>query len=193
VSKTGIIAALAVAVVLLFLPPPKVERPETPPEEEAELIQPDELSQWIVAGDHDYLLIDLRSKEAFEQNAIKTAICVPSSKLEDPATVQSLPPHRAVVLYADNTADALAAWRALRPYHPDVYVLDGGVAAWKARVLNPDAPPADAPETAWEQYRERLALANYFSGKTAGAPVERPRAVTPVLRPRAAGVVDEGC
>lgn len=192
-KRTGLVVALFAAVVLLALPQPKSGPPAvafSPGPEHR--IPPEQLSAWILEGDPVYLLVDVRSESAYADDAIKTASSIPFSTL-DPVTVRTLPKHRRIVVYGATPEETEAAWRMLAPHHERVYVLDGALAAWQDRVLEPDAPPSDAPEARWADYRARVAAANYFLGKTGVAPVERERVVRPVLRPRAPMTAGEGC
>lgn len=191
-KKAGLIAGLAVAFFLLLLPaPPSAPPPAAGPAAD-DRVAVEALRQWIVDGAADYLLLDVRPAAAFQEDAIKTAVSMPAATL-DAAAIRALPRHRRLVLYADDTDAAVAAWQAVRRHRPDVYLLDGGRAAWAARVLHPQAPAPEAPEAAWQAYREDLAVAAYLVGDTVQAPVERVRTVRPVLRPRPSAAVGEGC
>ncbi len=192
-KKSGLILGFAVAVLMLLLPAPrKTPRAITTGVTAPKMIRAEELSEWVIDGRQNYLLIDLRSKAAFQKNAIKTAVCVPASKL-DAATIEALPAHRRIVVYSDDTEGSLPAWAAIRAYRDDVYVLDGGIKDWEEHILHPHPPSADAPESAWGQYNERLAIAGYYLGKSTGVAAEQPQR-TIRLHARAVGVAsDEGC
>ena len=191
-KRIGLIAGLVVAVILLVLPAPAPQVPDVEAPTEADRIAPWTLSDWILGDRPDYLLVDVRPQDAFLDDGIKTAVSMPLDGL-DAATAQSLPEHRTIVVYADTEADAVAAWRAIKAYRDETYLLDGGLAAWREQVLHPDEPAPDAAEEAWATYRVRLAAAKYYLGKTDVAPVEREqRVVEPVLRPRTK-VANQGC
>jgi len=192
-KKSGLILGLAVAVLLLILPAPQnISRAINTKVATPKMIRAEKLSEWVIEGNQGYLLLDLRSKAAFQKNAIKTALCVPASKL-DAATIEGLPAHRRIVVYADDTEGSLSAWAAIRAYRDDVYVLDGGIGNWEEEVLHPQSPPADAPESAWNDYNEQLAVADYFLGKTTGVPAKQPPRTLRLHARAAGGVSDEGC
>jgi rhodanese-related sulfurtransferase len=191
-KKIGLLIGLVVALILLVLPAPRIV--QTPPASltDADVVQPDELSAWMLSGEQGYLLIDLRPEAAYLEDAIKTALSVPAASLDD-ALIKSLPAHRRLVVYANDTEEAIAAWQAVKRHRTAVYVLAGGLSAWRDTVLYPTKPADDAPEAAWAAYQERLAVANYYLGKTEEAPVAQERVVRPLLRAQTAGAGDEGC
>lgn len=192
-KRIGLAAGLTVAVILFFLPAPGPTTPDVGAPTEADQIAPWTLSDWILGDNPEYLLIDVRSQEAFLDDGIKTAMSMPAAGLDE-ATIRSLPSHRDIVVYADTEAEAVAAWQAIKPYRERAYLLEGGLMAWKETVLDPEEPAPDASEDAWDQYEVRLAAANYYLGKSDAAPVERDRqrVVQPVLRPRTT-ITNQGC
>jgi rhodanese-related sulfurtransferase len=189
-QRVGFLIGLAAAVLMLVLPAPPARAP-APVAADPVLVAPEQLGAWIVAGDPGYVLLDVRPAEAFAAGALKTAVSMPAATL-DAAAVATLPAHRRVVLYCDTGRLSAAAWRTVRASRDDVYVLGGGLQGWHERVLNPPPPAPDAPPDAWIAYHERLAVANYFTGKTGTAPPP-PKQVQPVLRPRGPMKASEGC
>jgi len=192
INKVGFILGIVFAVIMLALPVPdnSAGAGVTTLSDDA-LVSPEQVSDLVIQGDISCLIIDLRSEEAFLEDGLKSALSIPAATLDE-ATIRRLPTRR-LILYADDTEEAARVWAVVQPVHGDVLVMDGGMAAWNSMILNPSAPPEDAPEQAWNTYKERLAVANYYTGKEDAAPVQRERVVRPVLRPRLSGKKNEGC
>jgi rhodanese-related sulfurtransferase len=191
VKKVGLVAALITAGVLLILPTPQTPAAAERSPAADDVVAPRTLSDWILRGDVDYFLIDVRPEQDFLRDGIRTASSMPTATLDEDAVV-SLPLHRRIVIYGGDTDAAAEAWRRIRTHRPRAYVLEGGLAAWDIHVLHPPEPGPDASEEVWNEHRQRVAAAAFFLGKTDVAPVQRERVVTPVLRPRPA-VRSEGC
>jgi rhodanese-related sulfurtransferase len=191
-KRVGFVFALAVAAVLLVLPAPEPGGTGAAPGAGPGQVSPEQLAAWIVAGDPGYLLVDVRPAAAFEAGAIRTAVSMPAEAL-DAAAVARLPAHRRIVLYCDTGARSGAVAASVAATRDGVYVLEGGLHAWRARVLRPPPPAADAPPDAWLAYRERAAVAAYFSGDAGAVPPAAPQQVRPVLRPRPPLQAGEGC
>jgi rhodanese-related sulfurtransferase len=124
-------------------------------------VEPLDLAAWIVETRADYRLIDVRDAAAYQQYHIPTADHVPMPALTD----AGLRRHEKVVLYSDGSTDAAQAWMLLRAQgYKGVYILNGGLDAWKAQVLFPvlaETPDAD------RRVRDAKAasLAAFFGGQ----------------------------
>ncbi len=128
-------------------------------------VPPAELASWIIEGRADYRLIDLRDETSFGQYHVPTAENVPLTALPEHGLLRN----EKIVLYADGDLPAAQAWLLLRGRgHRGVYTLQGGLDAWKDRVLFPVMP--ESP-TAQEQSRfsEAAHLAKFFGGQPRAA------------------------
>jgi rhodanese-related sulfurtransferase len=175
--KLGINRALALLAVLLGMGAlfAQVHPDRTLTVHEAELltasaraedhVPPAELAGWIVEGRADYRLIDLRDETAFGEYSIPTAENVPLTALP----VYGLLRNEKIVLYADGDLPAARAWLLLRGRgYQGVYTLQGGLDAWKDKVLFPMMPESPSPE---EQARFEAAahVAKLFGGQPRAA------------------------
>lgn len=159
----------------------------------ASAIAPQELSERILAGAGDVVVLDVRAGAAWQKQHVRGAVSLPAAELDRP-TIAALPENRRIVVYGDDEAESLAAWAEIIPARPLAMVLRGGFEGWRRDVLEPNVPAADAPEEAWEVYRERRAVADYYLGRADDTTPERPvRTLQPVLRPRPSSGVGEGC
>ncbi len=124
-----------------------------------------ELADWIVAGKADYRLVDLRDEAAFTAYHIPDAENVPLTQLPD----YGLGRNEKIVLYSDGGIHSAQAWLLLRAQkYTGVYMLFGGLDAWKDEVLFPSAPADSTPE-ALAAFEKSAALARHFGGQPRAA------------------------
>jgi rhodanese-related sulfurtransferase len=139
-----------------------------------------ELAAWIIAGQQDYRLWDLRDAAAYAEYHIPTAENVPLSALGD----QELPPTERVILYSDGGIHASQAMMLLWAQGKrNVYTLLGGLDAWKDEVLFPAAPasPSAADQAA---FARSVHVAGFFGGQPrAAAAAGAPGASIPMALP----------
>jgi rhodanese-related sulfurtransferase len=131
-----------------------------------------ELAAWIIAGQQDYRLWDLRDAAAYAEYHIPTAENVPLASLAD----QELPPTDKVILYSDGGIHASQAMMLLWAQgRKNVYTLLGGLDSWKDEVLFPVAPtsPSAKDQAAFER---SVQVARFFGGqpRTAAQPGAAP-------------------
>ncbi len=130
-------------------------------------VEPTQLAAWIIAERADYRLVDLRDAQAFAQYHIPSADNVPAGSLLD----AGLGRQERIVLYAEDGVRAAQAWMLLRTQgYRGVYMLDGGLQAWKDQVVYPVI--ADNPTPDQKATDDRLAsVAAFFGGapRSAGA------------------------
>ncbi len=93
-----------------------------------------ELAQWVRAEPEKYLVLDIRDEEAFAAGHIPGArrITLPEVDPDDPAP--SLRKYSAIVVYGEDPGSAVAkamAKRLIGAKVTDVYLLEGGMAAWR--------------------------------------------------------------
>ncbi len=135
----------------------------------------EQLAQWIIESRKDFMLIDIRSADAFAAGHIKGAQNLPLTDLVTPAKLGSLPKDRKVILYSTGSEHAAAASALLRLAGCDALLVKGGYDAWSRHVLNPDIPSvAEIGEAA--SIAKKRAVACYFvGGQGAEAPVYAPK------------------
>lgn len=132
-----------------------------------------DLADWIVAGRADYRLVDLRDARAYGEYHIPNAENIQLSALTD----STLARNEKVVLYSDGGIHSAQAWFLLRASgFRGVYMLRGGLDAWRDEVLFPTLAENPTPFQA-ERNARLTALAKHFGGaprsgadQSAGAP-----------------------
>jgi hypothetical protein len=128
-------------------------------------VPPRELADWIVEGRADYRLIDLRDEAAFAGYHVPTAENVPLTALADYGLLRN----EKIVLYADDDLPAAKAWILLRGRgYKGVYTLQGGLTAWKDKVLFPVKPESPTPEEQ-ARFEEAAHVAQFFGGQPRAA------------------------
>lgn len=178
-KQIGILIAMILGLVIFFLPaqdnlkyrfdPGKIAKSIETREDH---IDPVTLSDWIIKGNKDYLLIDIRPAEQYEQNHIKTAENIPMPQLLEKSSLEELPQDKMIVLYSNGSSHAAQAWLVMNAAGFDAMILEGGFNYWNQAVLNPKAPETGAADDEILRYQARVAVANHFgggSGATAGA------------------------
>jgi hypothetical protein len=170
-------------------------------EREVDHVTAPELAAWIIEGRADYRLIDLRNEKDYAAYHIPTAACVPLSGLPDYPLLRN----EKIVLYSEGGIHSAQAWMLLRAQGFDaVYMVRGGLDAWKDEVLFPSLPAGVGPQDL-ARFERTAQMAKFFGGqpRTAGdaaapaavdlpkltAPPPRPGPATPVARKKK----KEGC
>lgn len=141
-------------------------------------VRVEELADWIVQGRNDYVLIDVRPEADWNAYHLPTARHVPLASLGADVAARN----ETVVLHAADSLQAAQAWFVLRSAgFAGVRILEGGLEAWKARVLFPSAPEKPTPAQARE-WERRVAISRHFGGTPQGG-TGTAAAATPVPKP----------
>ena len=171
-------------------------------EQEVDHVTATDLAAWIVEGRADYRLLDLRTGNEYAAYHIPTAENVTLSGLAD----YPLQRNEKIVLYSEGGIHSAQAWMLLRAQgYVAVYMVMGGLEAWKDEVLFPSLT-ADASAADRARFERAAALAQFFGGQArvggeAAAPAEAaelPKLAAPVTSGPAAPVSQrkkkkEGC
>ena len=124
-------------------------------------VAPAQLADWLIAGRNDFVLVDVRAAGDFAAYHLPGAVNVPLAAL----TADVAAPTERLVLCSDTELRAAQAWFVLRSLgFRSVYVLSGGLQAWKDQVLFPLAPAAGATPAETVAFARRAAIAAYFGG-----------------------------
>lgn len=158
------------------------------------------LADWIIQGKADFRVVDVRPAAAYAEYHLPPAENIPVAGLAQ----SSLQRNEKVILYAEDGARAAQAWMLLRAKgYKGVYILRGGLEAWKDSVLFPRIPENPTPAQVVEFARARE-VSKFFggtpqamAGDAAGTQtVAMPKLAMP-SSPATAGVVKkkkkEGC
>ena len=134
-------------------------------EGEVDHVMAREIAEWIMQGQTDYRLIDIREDTAYARYHIPGAENVQIRKLAD----YPLYRNERIVVYSGGGIHAAQAWFLLKAMgFPGVYTVLGGLDAWVDEVLYPPAPALATPESMAE-FERLKAIAAYFGGSPRGA------------------------
>lgn len=173
-KQIGMLVALVLGIVMLFLPAQDSKKYRFDPgtiaksiEESEDHIDPSTLSQWLIEGRQDFMLIDIRTPGEFEQGHIKGAKNIPLAQLLEKDTLQELPGEKYIILYSNGSSHAAQAWLVMNTAGFDSYMLEGGFNYWNKVIMNPNPPSGQVSDDEILRYKTQVAVKNYFSGGTA--------------------------
>jgi len=202
-KQIGVLIAVVLGLVLAFLPVQSRQIMLNSEELAKQIvnsedrIDPQTVSQWIVEGSSEFLLIDVRSQEAFQQGHIKSAVNLPLVELLKLETMESLPTDNLVILYSNGISNASQAWVVLHAAGIDnVVVLEGGLNYWNKVILNPEQPGPYASNDEILIYKTKAAIASSLGGgeldvQNNATPAAKPKAVIKLKRKKKKA--DGGC
>ncbi|HSM52326.1 MAG TPA: rhodanese-like domain-containing protein [Thermoanaerobaculia bacterium] len=128
---------------------------------EVDHVTPEELAAWLVEGRADFRLVDLRREEEAAAYRIPGAEAIQVADLPD----AELPRNEKLVLYSAEGLHSAQAWMLLKAQrHPAVYILLGGLEAWKQHVLYPVDPGPEAPVAERAEFAKAAEIARHFGG-----------------------------
>lgn len=119
-----------------------------------------ELAGWIIKGIADYKLVDVRSEKEYNEYHI------PGAQNYGLMELQNLPFEKTekVILYSASEMESAQAWFLLRSKGlKSVYVLSGGLDAWKNQVLFPRITLSTAAEETMKSEKIKE-VSKYFGG-----------------------------
>ena len=114
----------------------------------------------IIKGHIDYRIIDTRNPKEFSEYHIPMAQNVPLSGLLD----QNFYPTDKIILYSDSNEKAALGWILLKAKkYKAVYILKGGLDAWKDQILFPKLP-ANATAEQVASFEKVKEVSKFFGG-----------------------------
>ncbi|MBW7933696.1 MAG: rhodanese-like domain-containing protein [Gemmatimonadaceae bacterium] len=140
------------------------------------------LADWIIQGRADFRVVDLRDDKAYAEYHIPPAENIPVAGLLQ----AGLQHNEKLVLYAEDGARTAQAWMLLKARgYKGVYILRGGLAAWKDSVLFPrvadNATPAQMVE-----FAKMKEVSKFFGGTPQTAAGDSSAARQMVVMPKLA-------
>jgi rhodanese-related sulfurtransferase len=127
-------------------------------------ISTDALADKMINEDPVLLLVDVRTKEAFEKFSLPNAINIPLAQFFD----EELNPYLDqevydIVLFSNDNFTANEAWLiGNRMGYQRLHVLDGGLNEWFQTIIEPELPKETMSREAYELYAFRKAAGKYF-------------------------------
>lgn len=127
-------------------------------------ISTDEISEKIISQDPSFILVDVRSKEAYDNYTLPNAINIPLKKMLDEEFESYLNQDQFdVVFFSNDHFYADQAWALCnRLEYTNLHVLKGGLNEWFTTIINPEMPNENMPKSTFELYATRKAASMFF-------------------------------
>jgi len=104
------------------------------------------LADWLIKENADYTLVDLRSEKEYGEYNIPFSVNIPIEIVLD----NDLARNQKILLYGTDDVTSAQAWFILKSAnYKSVYILKGGMNAWKNEILFPKLDAAATPEQAF--------------------------------------------
>ena len=161
-------------------------------------ITAEQLGHLIIDNDPDYLLIDVRSVQEFNDFHIKSAVNIPLEELFKPEYLTSLDPDKYLVLYSNGGTHAAQAWVLFKQKgFNNTAVLLGGLNYWVDVYSNPTPPAGVHPDSEVFRYQFLKSAGPHLLGdgkvSTEATEAAPPAPVKPFKRKKKTKGADEGC
>jgi len=120
-----------------------------------------DLADWIIKNKADFELVDLRDENKFNEYSIPVAQNIPLPQLASSDLLRN----QKIILFSDDNVASSQAWFLLKSKnYKGVYILDGGLSAWKDKVLFPKAP-VNGTKDELAEFEKMKEVAKYFGGQ----------------------------
>lgn len=118
------------------------------------------LADWIIKEKGDFTLVDLRSEKEFNDYNIPNSINIPIENLLNSDLLRN----QKIVLYGNDDITSAQAWFILKSSnYKAVYILSGGMNAWKNEILFPKLD-VNATEQQKSEFEKIKQVSLYFGG-----------------------------
>ncbi len=129
--------------------------------ENSDKVSVTDLADWIIKDKSDFELVDLRSEEKFNEYTIPGSQCIPLPQISSSELLRN----QKIVLFSDDDVASSQAWFILKSKkYKGVYILDGGLNAWKGKILFPKAP-VNAGKDELAEFEKMKEVAKHFGGQ----------------------------
>lgn len=118
------------------------------------------MADWLIKETGDFTLVDLRSEKEFNEYNIPTSVNIPIENLLS----SDLMRNQKIIVYGNDDITSAQAWFILKSAnYKAVYILNGGLNAWKNEVLY---PKLDVNATAEQkaEFEKVKQVSLYFGG-----------------------------
>ncbi|MGE5499796.1 MAG: rhodanese-like domain-containing protein [Syntrophothermus sp.] len=123
-------------------------------------ISPETLADMLIKEQSGFTLVDLRSESQFNTYNIPSSVNIPAVGIGK----SPLSRNEKIILYSDDETAAAQAWFLLKASdYKSVYILEGGLNAWKEKVLFPKLSK-DAGKDELAMYEKIKQVSIHFGG-----------------------------
>jgi rhodanese-related sulfurtransferase len=148
------------------------------------LVSTDELADLLINHDPSLLLIDVRDSMEYSKYHLPGAINIPLKELLDEKWTPYIDQiSKNNILYSNGTILSSEAGIICRQLgFKNNFVLEGGLNAWFATIIQPQHPGSMATSEELDQYDRRKAASIYFTGSSGATDQSSAPALPPVPR-----------
>lgn len=127
----------------------------------ADKIDPVMLANWIIQGKADFDLVDLRTPDLYSEYSLPESENIPLIELPK----SDLQRNQKIILISDDEVTASQGWFILKANdYKGVYILKGGINAWKDQVLFPKCS-LNASDEEIANFKKMEEISKYFGGQ----------------------------
>jgi sulfur-carrier protein adenylyltransferase/sulfurtransferase len=148
-------------------------------------IAPETVADMIIKKDPSLQLIDVRSKDEFDNYHLENSVNIPLTDLLSDEYVDMLDQEiKMNIFYSNGSLQANEAWLITRQLgYANNYVLEGGLNYWFKTIMNPEQPASTSPNEEFARYDFRRSASEALGG---GAAVQQstetfPQAAKPAI------------
>lgn len=128
---------------------------------DADKIDPVVLADWIIKGNADYILVDVRAPEKYSEYALPESENIPLPELAKSELLRN----QKIILISDDEISSAQGWFILKTRdYKGVYILRGGVNGWKDQVLFPKCSLNPSAEE-MTHFKKMEEISKYFGGQ----------------------------
>lgn len=118
------------------------------------------LADWLIKDAGDFVLVDLRSEKDFNEYTIPSSINIPIENILN----SDLMRNQKIIVYGNDDVTSAQAWFILKSAnYKAVYILNGGLNAWKNEILFPKLD-VNASEQQKAEFEKVKNISTYFGG-----------------------------
>lgn len=137
----------------------------------------EELADWIIKGNSDFRLVDLRTEKEFNEYHVPTALNVPITALIN----QPWEKNEKIVIYSQGGIHSAQAWYLMRAKgYKKVYFITGGLDEWKDKILFP-VKPAGTDAASIAQFNKMKEVSKFFGGTPQDSSSAQTKVAVPAL------------
>jgi len=121
------------------------------------------LAERIIENKLDYTLIDIRKEKAHAGIEIQGSLSMPIESIA--SKYKNLEKGKFILIIGNKEENMKKVSIFLSNKGYDSFIIDGGINAWKNKILNPIIPKDTDSEVTFSKYKYIRAISNYLQGK----------------------------
>jgi rhodanese-related sulfurtransferase len=161
-------------------------------------ISAEELGHMIIDGDPDFIVIDVRRQEEYNNFHIEPSVNIPLEDLLKPETLDEIDNDKLIILYSNGGTHAAQGWVLLQQLGFDnSTVLLGGLNYWVDVYTNPEPPTGHYADHDMFNYQFLKSAGPKLLGNatsiSSSSDVQKPVKIKPRGKKKKKKAADDGC